>query len=577
MRCPLFVGVIMLALTIPIIGSAATRTDAPDYREWADDTTVILYGMPVVASFEGDWGNLCFYIEEPNRAWGIRVNYVPGQAFPSVNDLVDLVGTLQTSEDGYRYIEPSSVCVNTDEFQEAGSFIPPIGMRNPWTGGAAHAYQPGVIDDATAVPPRASSGLNSVGLMVQTWGWVRARYDDGTYADSYFYIDDGYRFDDPVRGSFDTGLKDGSGNLGIRCRRRWKGEPLPALGTFVAVEGVLSTRKIGDNIVRELWPVRIIKDPDSGLETKVLTSPAGTVLPNWNLMGFPLPTDDSSPVSMFSPIPETDLDGNLTRWDSPTQSLVAYDWWMPQSFGSVFSGEGYWLNNVDTAEKTLSYTGLVGRDAYDNKIEQYLSFPIEGWAYLSHPQETDIPWADAQATDARDVVSLTEAARTYGWINSLGYWWQNSTQSLMTLGLEDDWPDDTYLRSWSGYNLQGLTDQMGLLIRPDEPVGGTFTLSGYVRWIDCEGGAHYLEDAVVYTHSGRAVTDATGYYEIPDIKKLGRVYRGAGVPAPGYYYPVVVGFRCSDRDLATERAIIYVPELESTFQKDLDLYSSIRN
>lgn len=165
----------------------------------------------VTAAFDG-----FFYIEDENRAGGIRVNW-SGEV--SVEDKVDVTGEIRTNSDGERYIKASSVIVS------GSSPIKPVGMPNSRLGGADWLYEP--ITGSGQQGAGRKVGLNTIGLLVTTWGKVT------NVAPGEFYINDGAK------------ISDGSGAIGVKVLI--DGPNPPAFGTTAVVTGVVSCYKSGGN------------------------------------------------------------------------------------------------------------------------------------------------------------------------------------------------------------------------------------------------------------------------------------------------------------------------------------------
>jgi len=191
------------------------------------------------------------------------------------------------------------------------------------------------------------------------------------------------------------------------------------------------------------------EDFDLGYATASSPVPAG-----WSLLSLPLVPFNPDPYSVFSGI---DIDAKLSRWDKPTQSIVVYDEWMPSGFGDVTVDEGYWLQSA--SDKTISYQAWAGTAA-----SHTISLPKAGWSIIGCPFLTDRQWADTEVTLGAQTVSL-ETARNNGWLSSLGYWWDSSTQGLKTLGLPDDWPDSEVVQTWHGYWIQSSVDSLALTLQ----------------------------------------------------------------------------------------------------------------
>lgn len=145
-------------LDVQAIGYLRTLPDGDEVRV---SSKVVTAGTDQMSGF--------FYIEDANRASGIRV--VTPESVAEGN-VVDVVGVMNTV-DGERCIDASSVTV----VAASGDVPLPLGMvARAVSGGDLNSYTPGV---------ELGRGLNNIGLLVRAVGRVEVR--DG----SSFYLDDG--------------------------------------------------------------------------------------------------------------------------------------------------------------------------------------------------------------------------------------------------------------------------------------------------------------------------------------------------------------------------------------------------
>ena len=212
-----------------------------------DDTEVLLANVPVVAG-TSSFGN-AFYIEDPNRATGIRVETaqtVPVGAKATVRGVLHTAGAELTE----RYIEATEV------WTMGTMAVAPVLMSTRDLGGDP----PG---DAEANPPTKNPGVTgavgtyNTGLLTTIAGWATYSAYDPLTKEYLSYVDDG------------SGLQDG--NLlpwvwtpvqvnasepvpvtGVCVNPR--NVPWPLSGAYVSVTGISSTMRSGDNIVRCLIP-----------------------------------------------------------------------------------------------------------------------------------------------------------------------------------------------------------------------------------------------------------------------------------------------------------------------------------
>jgi len=186
-----------------------------------------------------------------------------------------------------------------------------------------------------------------------------------------------------------------------------------------------------------------------------ITSPPGTVCAGWNLLALPGIPVDPAPTSVFG---STAIDGCLYRWEAATQSLFIYDTWTPEMFGNMLLTDGYWLQTG--ADTTVSFTGLND----NNSMDVWVSLPKAGWALIGNPFNAEFTWANAKVVDGNVTISLQQAAKTEGWLNSQGFWWDSTTQSLNDFGIPDDWVPYETLLPWHGYWVQSYVDKIALIL-----------------------------------------------------------------------------------------------------------------
>ncbi|MCL6518281.1 MAG: hypothetical protein K6T99_00445 [Armatimonadetes bacterium] len=365
----------------------------------------------------------CFYIESADRASGIRVNASVG-SYVSRGDVAQVIGTLGIT-DGERSISPSQAVI-----VHGTTTVPaPIGVRNRDLGGAgAGADNPGVT---------GGRGALNVGLLVKVTGTV-------THVGSgFFYIWDGSnRTTSP--------LDDGSGFNGIRITTNRSA----SIGDRMEIVGISSTDtyNVPPNNIPTIMPRDnndfVINPPLSNIQ-----SPEGTVGAGWNLLGIPAIPGNWDPQAVFGSIPIND---NLCRWEAEDSSFIFYDEWSPSTYGGMLLGDGFWLSVGSPTN--ISYQGRYQPE------DQWVTLPKSGWTLIGHTFDYDTYWSDVKVHNGCECISMEEASRERGWLNSMGWWWENSSQSLMTLGLPDDWPESEKLERWHGYWIYSNTDSLSLII-----------------------------------------------------------------------------------------------------------------
>ena len=158
---------------VPTPTVAAKVSDA---KLWPDGTFVSI-AAKIATSDAGDFAN-CFYVEELDRSSGMRVAVSPGLIIDLLRGKkVNVIGTMGTTPTGERELTgPIVIVVGTE------TPLTPLGMTNKTVGGGDYGDpeiglgQYGVL---------GGSGTTNVGLLIQTWGRVKAKDTD------YVEIDDG--------------------------------------------------------------------------------------------------------------------------------------------------------------------------------------------------------------------------------------------------------------------------------------------------------------------------------------------------------------------------------------------------
>lgn len=194
-------GAILYRRTVPEPPSCAYAKGLPE------NSVVDLMNKVVTAVFPGDG---CFYIEEPNRSSGIRVQAsTMGRV---VGEVVNVTGAVTTrkpdnTNPSERQIIPSSVTMIT-----RGMYLEPLAMTcRAVGGGPVGTLVPGVRDGV---------GLNNMGMLVRIAGKVTLKISN------YIYVDDGSK------------IQDISGRIGVMVKCPNTSIPVNA-GDVVSVTGVV--------------------------------------------------------------------------------------------------------------------------------------------------------------------------------------------------------------------------------------------------------------------------------------------------------------------------------------------------
>lgn len=185
---------------------------------------------------------------------------------------------------------------------------------------------------------------------------------------------------------------------------------------------------------------------DAAIQSGMYTSPPGTVTAGWSLISLPVQPADVNPLTVFQGI---DIEARLYRWDNAGQSIIIYSNWSPLQFGDINIDDGYWLQTTGPAIISYEPAEVVQQD------QRTIAIPKAGWSIIGCPFEGPKDWNAVTVTYGGYTRPMA-TARDWAWLESLGYWWDNSVPGggLRTYGLDDDWAEETVLRPWKGYWLQ---------------------------------------------------------------------------------------------------------------------------
>jgi len=195
---------------------------------------------------------------------------------------------------------------------------------------------------------------------------------------------------------------------------------------------------------------------------RVISSPPGTINAGWNLISIPIEPATPNPPVVFRGL---NIDANLYRWDKETASVVAYDAWNPATFGMLSADEGYWLR-LDAPAIIKCAGAEVTTDRYI-KLPQALPYPSAAWTIIGYPFETAQEWQNCEIYNPNAPEPKTRSvaeAKTAGWISSMLWSWDSTTQSVIDVGLPEDWPMSTQIEPWHGYWMRTFVNGLELII-----------------------------------------------------------------------------------------------------------------
>lgn len=148
---------------VEVAGPASTTL--PVAKQAGNGSYVYFEPVVITAKFSGTPN--FFFVEDPDRIAGIRVN---GNTSFAVGDKVRVGGTINTAV-GERYVTANAV----DLIQAGYGDLVPLGMTNIALGGGTNGAVPGIT---------GAYGTNNIGLLVTAWG--RVAHIDAT---SFFLTD----------------------------------------------------------------------------------------------------------------------------------------------------------------------------------------------------------------------------------------------------------------------------------------------------------------------------------------------------------------------------------------------------
>lgn len=422
-------------------------TPIPPVRPLPDGTLVNVHGIVTLI------GPDCIYIEDPGRSSGIRIQVgAPMPWYVSVGDDLQAVGKIGMF-DGERAIVPT---MPVSEMSTGNPVPAPFDLRTRAVGGdSLDVHNPGVTN---------SRGALNVGLLVKVMGMVTAV--DPSACPKWFYIWDGANMDNAP-------VNDGTGNLGTRVEAGLLCTPWK---DWVEVTGVVSTDTsiVPGSVIPLILPVSAPTVVTSFDSIKTCT-----LLSGWNLAALPVAPAGTSDGIEHSAKPwdlpviyaggdPTQIDGRMQRWESCVGGIYIWDVWMDDHvsagtwgpFGGALLGDGYWIDSFFDVYFTYS-----GKRSDQDK---WVSVCKPGWIILGYPKEDGMLWEDVKVHDGSRMLSLHDASlHGMGWLNSIGYWWDETVQGLVDIGIPDDWPATSDLRSCHGYWFEFYQGNKSLIFPAD--------------------------------------------------------------------------------------------------------------
>jgi len=188
-----------------------------------------------------------------------------------------------------------------------------------------------------------------------------------------------------------------------------------------------------------------------GEGTDESTSPAGWLVPGWNLISFPLIPNYAVPemVLFDAVLAGNFMRNNMYRYEPGTGYEIYCS-----GFYKVAVGEAYWLYLESACQCTMTGSEVVG----DYEIDL-----ASGWNLVGHPCADAVAWSACQVSDGVETKSIPDAEAA-GWIDPAVYYFAGGEYRQVRW---DGAGDDDSLRPWYGYWL--LANQTGLTLIVSAP------------------------------------------------------------------------------------------------------------
>ena len=193
-----------------------------------------------------------------------------------------------------------------------------------------------------------------------------------------------------------------------------------------------------------------------------VTSPPEAVAPGWNFISLPIDPANTTPAVVFRGL---DIDGKLFRFDNSTQSMSLFDGLSQEAFGQMSIDEGYWL--YMTAPGQIRFNGYPLTEDRHIKLPPALGFPDQAWSIIGYPFQTAQPLANCSVFNPNASEPKTRSiaeARNLGWVSSTLYVFDSPTQSMIDVGLPEDYATLTDLMPWHGYWFMSNLNELELII-----------------------------------------------------------------------------------------------------------------
>ncbi len=200
-----------------------------------------------------------------------------------------------------------------------------------------------------------------------------------------------------------------------------------------------------------------------------------------NLISLPCVPSIPDPLSVFSGF---NINNNLTSWDPVNQIENKFNSALPETFGGVLLGEGYWLTG--TAGQSVQYQSLPSGIPTDETLtDTWIPLPGEdnginngGRHLVGCPYDTFVPISNIYFTNSIEILSWSQA-NAAGWVGpSISYWTDSSYSYINCNGPTAV----TVIQPGKGYWVESKVDNLAMIITaplPGHTLSATVNLGSF--------------------------------------------------------------------------------------------------
>jgi hypothetical protein len=196
-----------------------------------------------------------------------------------------------------------------------------------------------------------------------------------------------------------------------------------------------------------------------------------TIYPGENWISIPNAPYNPDPLAVFAGIP---IEGNLSRFDSPSQEPIVYSTATRNQFGGLLLGDGFVLNYTGSTPTTITYDGASdGLGDPNGMSDMWIGLPVGipgtgGMNWIGQPFNHATSFNSLLVTNGYETIGINEAVQR-NWIDGLWSTMNNETKQINTVGLSTLNSDDAYLRPGKMYKFHTYLNNTALIV-PAYPV-----------------------------------------------------------------------------------------------------------